>query len=34
LKAKYELTEPIEAKLKKAIAEWKQEFTSRKRPAR
>jgi len=30
LKAKYELTEPIEAKLKKAIVEWKAQFTSKR----
>ncbi len=29
LKAKYELTEAIETKLKKAIAEWKGQFTSK-----
>ncbi|HYQ89273.1 MAG TPA: F0F1 ATP synthase subunit alpha, partial [Candidatus Binatia bacterium] len=30
LKAKYELTEPIEAKLKKAIGDWKAEFTKKR----
>jgi F-type H+-transporting ATPase subunit alpha len=30
LKAKYELTEPIEAKLKKAIAEFKTQFTAKR----
>jgi F-type H+-transporting ATPase subunit alpha len=30
LKAKYELTEPIEAKLKKAIAEWKAQFMAKR----
>jgi len=30
LKAKYELTDPIEAKLKKAIAEWKAQFAAKR----
>ena len=30
LKAKYELTDPIEVKLKKAIADWKQQFTAKR----
>jgi F-type H+/Na+-transporting ATPase subunit alpha len=30
LKAKYELTDPIEAKLKKAIAEWKAQFMAKR----
>ncbi len=35
LKAKYELTEPIEAKLKKAIVEWKAQFMAKRgKPAR
>jgi F-type H+-transporting ATPase subunit alpha len=35
LKAKYELTEPIEAKLKKAIGEFKTQFTAKRgRPAK
>jgi len=35
LKAKYELTEPIEAKLKKAITEYKAQFTSKRgKPAK
>src|SRR5207237_8401856 len=35
LKAKYELTDPIEAKLKKAIEEFKAQFTAKRgRPAK
>ncbi|HXL14531.1 MAG TPA: F0F1 ATP synthase subunit alpha [Methylomirabilota bacterium] len=35
LKAKYELTDAIEAKLKKAVADWKQQFTAKRgRPSR
>jgi len=35
LKAKYELTDAIEAKLKKAIADWKEQFTAKRgRPSR
>jgi len=35
LKSKYELTDSIEAKLKKAIADWKQQFTAKRgRPSR
>jgi F0F1-type ATP synthase alpha subunit len=29
LKAKYELTDPIEAKLKTAIADWKTQFMAK-----